>query len=222
MKVLVVEDNPRLRKSIVDYLRDEGCVTDAAGDGAEGLYKAVNWDYDVVVLDVMLPEMDGWSVLENIRQQKETPVIMLTARDELKDRVRGLDGGADDYLVKPFEMEELVARIRALSRRSEGARSPVLEVGPILVHTASRRVELNGESVELTAREYTLLELFVYKRDQVLSRDFLYERLFDENDESISNMLDVYIYKLRRKFGKQRIQTRRGQGYMLVSEPAAE
>ena len=217
MKVLIIEDNDRLRKSLLDYIRDEGFATDAAADGAEGLYKAINWDYDLVVLDVMLPELDGWEVLQRLRQAgKQMPVIMLTARDALDDRLKGLNCGADDYMVKPFEMEELVARIRASLRRNSGQGSPIMNLGPIQLNTATRTALVRGQMIMLTAREYALLEIFMTKANQVVDRDYIYEHLFDERDESVSNMLDVYIYKLRQKLGKEHLQTRRGMGYMLV------
>jgi two-component system OmpR family response regulator len=218
MKVLIVEDNHRLRKSLLDYLRDEGFAADAAADGEEGLYKALNWDYDAVLLDVTMPVFDGFAVLQRLRASgRKTPVIMLTARGELDDRVRGLDGGADDYLVKPFEMEELVSRLRSAIRRSGGSPNPVVEIGAIVLNTAMRTATVNGTPVELTAREYALMEILVMHRHEVVSRDFLYERLFDERDETVSNLLDVYIYKLRQKFGRERIRTRRGMGYQLTA-----
>lgn len=218
MKVLLVEDNDQLRKSVLDYLRDVGFAADAAADGEEGLYKALNWEYDAVVLDVMMPKLDGWQVLAKLREAgKRMPVLMLTARDQLQDRLRGLNGGADDYLVKPFEMDELVARIRSAIRRSGGAPNPVLTAGDIVLNTASRTATVGGQPVELTAREYALIEILVMRRDEVVSRDFLYERLFDERDDTLSNMLDVYIYKLRQKFGKDSIETRRGMGYQFVA-----
>jgi two-component system OmpR family response regulator len=218
MKILIVEDNERLRKSLLDYLREEGFAADAAADGEEGLYKATNWEYDALVLDVMLPVMDGFQVLKKLRLAgRKVPVIMLTARGELGDRLRGLDGGADDYLVKPFEMDELVARVRSAIRRTSDAPSPYLEVGPIKLNMANRTIFLAGRMVELTAREYALMEILALRRDEVVSREFLYERLFDERDDTMANMLDVYIYKLRQKFGKEHIQTRRGMGYQLTA-----
>jgi len=217
MKILIIEDNDRLRKSLLDYIRDEGFAADAAEDGEEGLYKAVNWEYDLIVLDVMLPKLDGWELLQRLRQAgKNMPVIMLTARDALDDRLKGLNCGADDYMVKPFEMEELVARIRATIRRSGGTGNPVLTLGPIQLNTATRPALLKGQLIMLTAREYSLLEIFMTRANTVVDRDFIYEHLFDERDESVSNMLDVYIYKLRQKLGKDHLQTRRGMGYMLV------
>lgn len=218
MKILIIEDNDHLRKSLLDYIRDEGYAADAAKDGEEGLYKALNWDYDLMVLDVMLPKLDGWEVMQKLRNaSRRIPVIMLTARDQVVDRVKGLNFGADDYMVKPFEMEELIARIGAVLRRDRGSPNPITKVGSITMNTATRTVELNGETIPLTAREYALLEIFMTHNGEVVSRDYIYEHLFDERDESISNMLDVYIYKLRQKFGKEYLQTRRGMGYMFVA-----
>ncbi|MEM6601272.1 MAG: response regulator transcription factor [Verrucomicrobiota bacterium] len=217
MKVLVIEDNDRLRKSVLDYVRDEGFAADEAADGEEGFYKATNWQYDAIILDIMLPRLDGLQVLQQLRDSgSSTPVIILTARDAVQDRVSGLNSGADDYLVKPFEMEELVARIRAAIRRAGGRPKLVLEAGPIMLHTAQRTVTLNERQVELTAREYALLEILAFRQGAVVTRDEIYEKLFDERDETMSNMLDVYIYKLRQKFGKEHIVTRRGMGYQLV------
>lgn len=217
MKVLVIEDNDRLRKSLIDYLRDDGFTADGAADGEEGLYRALNWEFDAIVLDVMIPRIDGFGVLQKIRDAGKTiPILMLTARTQLDDRLRGLNGGADDYLLKPFEMEELVARLRLAIRRTGGTPHPVIRVGPISVHTALRTAFLDDEAVELTAREYALLEILATRRDEVVSRRHLYERLFDENDDGAANMLDVYIYKLRQKFGREHIQTRRGLGYQLT------
>ncbi len=218
MKILIVEDNQRLRRSMLEYTRAEGCVADSASDGEEGLYKAMNWDYDLILLDVMMPKIDGWEMLRQIREQKDTPVILVTARDQIDDRVRGLDDGADDYLVKPFEMRELMARIRANLRRVENSPKPCLKAGDIVVNTVKRQAYFKDESVELTAREYTLLEMFMYKQNEVLSREYIYDHLFDESDETVSNMLEVYVYKLRSKFGKDSIQTRRGLGYVFMPD----
>ncbi len=223
MKALVIEDNDRLRKSLLDYLRDEGFAADASANGEEGFYKAANWDYDVIVLDVMIPMADGFEVLRKLRATgRTTPVLMLTARSGLADRLRGLNTGADDYLVKPFEMEELVARVRSVIRRSKHAPNPLIEVGPLTLDTATRTACMDGNPMTLTAREYALLELLAVHRDEVLSRELLYEKLFDERDDTLSNMLDVYIYKLRQKVGKDLIHTRRGMGYQLVAGSASE
>lgn len=213
MRLLVIEDNERLLGSLVDYLEDEGYSVDRAMDGEEGLYKALEFDYDLVVLDVMLPAMDGWTVLTRLRQKKTMPVIMLTARDEVEDRIKGLDHGADDYLAKPFAMEELVARIRAAMRRTSGNPAPRLEFGDITMDTSSRQFFLHGEAVELTAREYAVMKALVERGGRVVTREFLCDRIFDEHNDSLSNMLEVYIYKLRSKFGKDRIRTKRGVGY---------
>lgn len=219
MRVLVIEDEAALRETVVETLREEGFAADSCADGEEGLYKALHWDYDAILLDIMLPKMDGWEVLKAIRDaKKETPVMMLTARDGVEDRIKGLDQGADDYLPKPFDLAEMVARTRAIARRSAGQRTPELTVGNVSVNTSARQVTLNGESIELTAREYALTELFVRKVDEVVTRDYIYEHLFDENEDSLSNMLDVYIYKLRQKLGKDFIRTMRGHGYIVKSE----
>lgn len=223
MKILVVEDNDHLRKSLVEYLRDEGFAADGAADGQEGLYRANEWDYDGIVLDVMIPAPDGFEVLKRLRAAgNTTPVIMLTARTGLDDRLHGLDSGADDYLTKPFELAELVARIRSLARRAQRAPNPLIRIGTLDMNTASRTVTLCGGSVELTAREYALLELLALRRDEVVSREFLYEHLFDERDDTMSNMLDVYIYKLRHKLGKGVIRTRRGIGYQIADPGMAD
>lgn len=215
MRILVIEDEADLRETVVETLREEGFATDYCGDGEEGLYKALHWDYDAILLDIMLPKMDGWSVLKAIRDaHKETPVMMLTARDGVEDRIKGLDQGADDYLPKPFDLAEMVARTRAIARRSTGQRNPELDLGEVRVNTSNQTVTFKGEPVELTAREYAFTELFVRKAGEVVTRDYIYEHLFDENEDSLSNMLDVYIYKLRQKFGKGFIKTKRGAGYI--------
>lgn len=217
MKILIVEDNDRLRNTLLEHLREEGFAADAAIDGEEGFYKATNWEYDAVVLDVMMPKMDGFEVLRKLRMEGRTfPVIMLTARDQIWDRLHGLNGGADDYLTKPFELDELVARLRTAIRRSANSPNPYVEIGDIKLNTATRTAYVGSEMVILTAREYAMMEILALHKDEVVTREYLYERLFDERDESVSNMLDVYIYKLRQKFGKDRIQTRRGMGYQLV------
>jgi len=200
-----------LRKS----LEDEGYAVDTAEDGEEGLYKASVWEYDVVVLDIMLPQRDGWEVLRGIRRSKKIPVLMLTARDTVEDRVRGLDNGADDYLVKPFDMGELHARLRALIRRSVGKPSPIVEIGSVAIDTASRKVTRGGRDVILTAREYSLLELLALHRGELVSRTTIYEHLFDENDDTTSKVIEVHVSNLRKKVGKDLITTRRGLGYII-------
>ncbi len=215
MRLLVIEDEDDLRRGLEQAFREEGYAVDAAADGLEGLYKAENWDYDAIVLDVMLPSKDGWEVLGQLRKTKKTPVLMLTARDGVRNRVRGLDLGADDYLNKPFDLGELMARVRALIRRSVGAASSKLTFGPVTIDTASRTVTLNGLPVDLTAREYVLIEFLAFQRGKVVSRTELYNHLFSEEDDSLSNLLDVHVCNLRKKLGKDFIQTRRGHGYVI-------
>jgi two-component system OmpR family response regulator len=215
VRVLVVEDEPGLLEALRMSLQDEGYAVDVAEDGEEGLYKATAWDYDVVVLDIMLPRKNGWEVLRGIRRAKKMPVLMLTARDTVEDRVRGLDGGADDYLVKPFDLGELHARIRALIRRSAGKANPILEIGSVAIDTASRKVTRGGREVALTAREYSLLELLALHRGELVSRTAIYEHLFDENDDTTSKVVEVHVSNLRKKVGKDLITTRRGLGYII-------
>lgn len=217
MRILVVEDQDDLREVVGETLREESFAVDESPDGEEGLYKALNWDYDLIVLDVMMPVMDGWEVLEKLRKEKQTPVLMLTALDQVRDKVKGLNHGADDYLAKPFDLAELVARVRAVIRRNGGEHRPEVSVGRVTINTTSKTLRYDDRPVEVTAREYAMAELMIQHRGEVISRDFLYEHLFDENDESMSNMLDVYVYKLRQKFGKDFIKTRRGQGYQVDS-----
>jgi two-component system OmpR family response regulator len=215
MRLLIVEDEADLRTGLDQALREAGYAVDTAADGREGLYKAESWDYDAIVLDVMLPEMDGWEILERLRKNKKTPVLMLTARDGVSDRVRGLDKGADDYLVKPFNLSELLARVRALIRRSAGAPNPVLTFGEIAIDTGSRSVSVDSEPVTLTAREYALIEFLAFQRGKVVSRSDLYNHLFAEEDDTLSNLLDVHVCNIRKKIGKDFIQTRRGHGYVI-------
>jgi two-component system OmpR family response regulator len=215
MRVLAVEDEPDLLGSLMKALREDGYAVDGAPDGEDGLYKAESYDYDAVVLDIMLPGIDGWEVLRRLRKTKKTPVLMLTARDAVRDRVRGLDSGADDYLVKPFELPELLARLRALIRRAASKAQPQLEIGDVTIDTAARKVSRQGQEVILTAREYTLLEFLALHRGELVTRTMLYDHLFDENDDTLSNLLDVHVSNLRKKLGHEFITTRRGHGYCI-------
>lgn len=215
MRLLLIEDDPLLLKTLAANLREEGFAIDTAADGAEGLAKAREGVHDAIVLDVMLPKLDGWGVLTSLRPHQRTPVLMLTARDALPDRLRGLDGGADDYLTKPFEPDELVARLRALIRRSHGDPSPRLSAEGVELNQAARTVALDGAPVTVTAREYSLLEYLLLRRGRVVTRTELYEHLFDEDDDTLSNLLDVHVSNLRRKLGREVIRTRRGQGYII-------
>ena len=215
MRVLVVEDEPDLLRIIAQTLREDGYAVDEASDGEDGLFKARAWTYDAVVLDLLMPKLTGWEVLEQLRRTHSTPVLILTARDGVNDRVRGLDAGADDYLAKPFHLTELKARLRALIRRSTGHASCEIIVGELTIDTAAKTVTRSGEAIVLTAREFSLLELLALHRGKVVSRTKIYDHLFDENDESMSNLVDVHMSNLRKKLGKDFITTRRGQGYLL-------
>ena len=215
MRILVVEDEPDLLRNIAQALREEGYAVDTAANGEDGLFNAQSNDYDAIVLDVMMPKMDGWEVLTRLRKSKKTPVLMLTARDQSRDRVRGLDTGADDYVVKPFDLQELFARLRALIRRSAGQTRNVIEIGDVKIDVAARNVARDGEEVLLTAREYALLEYLALHRGELVTRTTLYEHLFDENDSTMSNLLDVHVSNLRKKLGAEFISTRRGHGYCI-------
>ncbi|WP_411827593.1 response regulator transcription factor [Luteolibacter sp. AS25] len=215
MKILIVEDNPDLLRSLAASLREENYAVDTAADGGEGLYLAKECDYDCIVLDGMLPVMDGWDLLAELRKLKKTPVLMLTARDAVDDRIRGLDGGADDYLVKPFDLEELLARLRALIRRASGEASRVIEIEGVEIDFAKRYISRHGMVVQVTAREYALVEYLALKRGRVVTRSELYEHLFDSEDDSISNLLDVHVSNVRKKLGPDLIVTRRGHGYLI-------
>lgn len=216
MRILVIEDDPHLLRSLAANLREENYAVDTAVDGLEGLTKAMDESYDALVLDVMMPRMNGWEVLARLRPTCKTPVLMLTAKDTVQDRVKGLDHGADDYLTKPFDIDELLARLRALIRRAAGQTHPVLEIGPLSLDTAIRLVKLSGQEVPLTAREYALLEYLALHRGQVVTRTTLYEHLFDEEDSTLSNLLDVHVSNLRKKLGTDIITTRRGHGYCIA------
>jgi two-component system, OmpR family, response regulator len=215
MRVLVVEDEPDLLTTIAQVLREDGYAVDEAADGQEGLFKATSWEYDAIVLDLLMPKLTGWQVLETLRKTHRTPVLILTARDGVNDRVRGLDGGADDYLSKPFHLVELKARLRAIIRRSVGLASSEILIGELAVDTKAKTVRRGDTQLLLTPREFSLLELLALHRGQVVSRTQIYESLFDENEDSLSNLVDVHVSNLRRKLGKDFITTRRGQGYIL-------
>ena len=219
MRLLVVEDEPDLREALKRALRENGYAVDGAADGKEGLYKAETYEYDAIVLDIMLPGLDGWELLGKLRRTRKTPVLMLTARDNVPDRVRGLDGGADDYLVKPFDLGELLARLRAVIRRSASQADSWVEIGEVVIDTAARVVTQRGVPVVLTPREYSLLEFLALHQGEVVTRTALYEHLYDENDDSLSNTLDVHVSNLRKKVGHDFITTRRGHGYCI--EPRA-
>lgn len=214
MRLLLIEDEADLRAGLSRSLRDEGYAVDEAPNGQEGLYKALNTEYDAIILDLLIPVLNGWDVLQKIRTSaRSTPVLILTACDQTADRVRGLDAGADDYLIKPFDIEELLARVRALIRRGTHAPCTRLEWNGISIDTAARKVLQNGLSVDLTPREFALLEYLAVHRGTVLSRTQLYEHLFDEKEDTLSNLLEVHISHIRKKLGADVIMTRRGAGY---------
>ncbi len=215
VRILLVEDEIDLLRSVARALREEGYAVDTAENGEDAAFKIQSWDYDLVALDVMIPGIDGWELLRRLRRTKKTPVIMLTARDTVGDRVRGLDGGADDYLTKPFDLTELLARIRALIRRGAGQAESRLELGDVHLDLATRVVSHRGEPIALTAREYALVEYLALHRGRVVTRTTLYEHLFDENDSSLSNLLDVHVSNVRKKLGRTFIITRRGHGYCI-------
>jgi DNA-binding response OmpR family regulator len=215
MRLLIIEDEPDLLESLAEALREDGYAVDTAMDGEDGLSKAIYAEYDAVVLDVMLPGMSGFTVLEKLRLKKKTPVLILTARSATPDRVRGLDAGADDYLPKPYELPELLARIRALIRRTTGNASAVISIDDVLIDLAAHTVTKAGVPVPLTARELALVEYLAQHRGRVITREQLYEHLFDENDDTLSNLLDVHVSHLRKKLGHDFVTTRRGLGYVV-------
>jgi two-component system, OmpR family, response regulator len=223
MRVLLVEDEIKMSRAIRRGLEREGYAVDAALDGNDGLHRATEWDYDAIVLDVMLPGLDGLEVCRRLRRAGHwAPVLMLTARDGVADRIRGLDVGADDYLVKPFAFGELLARLRALVRRGARERPAVLEVGDLVLDPAAHTATLSGRPVLLSTREFALLEFMMRNAGQVLSRPAILEHVWDYNYDGMSNVVDVYVGYLRRKLeqppGQVRIRTVRGVGYGL--EPA--
>jgi DNA-binding response OmpR family regulator len=220
VRVLLIEDHKPLVRNLQRGLEEEGFAVDTALDGEEGGYKAKTAEYDVIILDLMLPKVDGLTLLQNWRRAGlKTHVLVLTARGGIDDKVRGLDLGADDYLTKPFQLEELLARLRALVRRTHHIKDPVLRVHDLEIDTAGRTVKRGGQPIRLTPREYALLEFLAFHRGKVVSRSMIWEHLYDENDENTSNVVDVYIRYLRNKIDKgfepPLIITRWGEGYLL-------
>lgn len=220
VRLLLVEDNRRLSESLRKALVEDGYAVDAAFDGVEAEELASFTPYDLIVLDVMLPRRDGIQVCRGLRERRiNTPVLMLTARDGLDDRVLGLDSGADDYLVKPFEIKELRARLRALSRRGSGDKSAVLTVGDLSMDPATHLVQRGSDELDLTAKEYALLEFLMRNKDRVLSRTIISEHIWDYNFDTGTNLIDVYVNHLRNKvdsgFEIKLIQTVRGVGYVM-------
>jgi len=220
MRILLIEDSKRLQESIARGLRHSGYAVDISGDGKQGLIYAQTSDYDVVVLDLMLPVIDGLSVLRQLRAKNvSTHILILTAKDTLEDRVRGLQLGADDYLIKPFAFDELLARIQALVRRQHSIKSPTIEIGDVRIDTAARRISRAGAPIDLTLREYALLEYLIARRGKPVSRLELEEHIYDERKHVMSNAVDSAVCTLRGKLEAAGcppiIQTRRGIGYVI-------
>jgi DNA-binding response OmpR family regulator len=219
MRVLIVEDNDLLRDSLLRGLREAGFSVDVAADGTDGLWLAETGDYDVIVLDLMLPGIDGLSLLSSLREKrKHTHVLILTAKDTVEDRIAGLNLGADDYVVKPFAFQELLARVNALVRRRYRQKSPTIVLGNIELDTTRKTVARQGTPVDLTPREYALLEYLAFRTGEVVTRMEIWEHLYEYESSATSNVVDVFIKRLREKLGPQLIQTRRGQGYVLAVE----
>jgi len=222
MRILLIEDEPRMAGMIARGLRESSYAVDVAPSGEAGLFQSSINRYDIVILDVVLPILSGLEVCRRMRQDGlNAPILMLTARDSVDDMVAGLDSGADDYLTKPFEFKELLARLRALSRRTNQVRPATLRVSDLVLNTSDHSVFRGGRPINLTAKEYALLEFFMIRAGTVLSREAISEHVWDENFDSFSNTIDVYVRRLRRKidegFDRPLIQTRRGEGYILTA-----
>lgn len=219
MRLLVVEDDPDLNRQLVAALTDAGYAVDTAKDGEEGHYLGETEPYDAVILDLGLPVLDGVSVLEKWRRaEKKMPVLILTARDRWSDKVQGFDAGADDYVAKPFHMEEVLARVRALLRRSAGHATSEISCGSLLLDTKSARVTVDGHAIKLTSLEFRLLAYLMHHKGKVVSRTELVEHLYDQDFDRDSNTIEVFVGRLRKKLGVDVLRTIRGMGY-CVSEP---
>ena len=223
MKILVVEDEPKAGDYLVKGLQESGYVADLARNGVDGLALALEHDYELIVLDVMLPQLDGWSVLARLRERKQTPVLFLTARDDVVDRVKGLELGADDYLVKPFAFAELLARVKTLMRRGPVREAEVIRLADLEIDVLRRRVSRQSNRIELTAKEFALLHLLAQRQGEVLSRTQIASMVWDMNFDSDTNVVDVAIRRLRAKvddpYTTKLIQTVRGMGYLLEERP---
>lgn len=216
MRVLVVEDDKDLNRQIKDALEEAGYVVDTAGDGEEGHFLGDTEPYDCVILDIGLPLMDGISVLQRWRADgRAMPVLILTARDRWNDKVAGIDAGADDYVTKPFHIEEMLARVRALIRRAAGHASSELVCGPLVVDTRTSRATIDGKALKLTSHEYRLLSYLIHHQSEIVSRSELIEHLYDQDFDRDSNTVEVFVGRLRRKMGHDLIETVRGLGYRL-------
>ncbi len=226
MRILLVEDDRRIARFVAKGLREQAYAVDVVGNGDEASYKLSINDYDAVILDVMIPGRDGFQVCRELRASGiAAPVIMLTARDTVQDRITGLDSGADDYLTKPFAVTELLARLRALLRRGRVVRPATISVADLVLDTGAQRATRNGKTLALTTKEYALLEYLAREAGRVVSRAEIAEHVWDENFDPLTNLIDVHINRLRRKvdngFSKKLIHTRRGAGYMLAAADQA-
>lgn len=220
MRILLIEDSKRLQRSLAMGLKKAGYRIDVTGDGEDGLWFAESYDYDVIILDLMLPKLDGLTILRRLREQEKTVhVLILTAKDTVQDRVEGLQSGADDYLVKPFAFEELLARVQALVRRRYGIKKPFIPIGHLQIDTTKRMVTQKAKAIELPPREYALLEFLAMRKGTVVSRREIEEHIYDERVEPMSNVIDAAICSLRKKIDKpgkpSLIKTRRGMGYII-------
>lgn len=219
MKILVVEDEPRLGEQILETLENNGWVPELSKDGIDALYRATSEEWDAIVLDLGLPKLDGLTVLKGIRDENiNTPVVILSARDTLSQRVEGLNAGADDYLTKPFEMVELTARLRAQLRRASGNASPVMQIGDLSLDTRSSKVLWQGQAVSLTALEYKVVAYFMHNPEKVISRTELVEHIYKQDFDRDSNTIEVFIGRIRKKIAPKIIKTVRGLGYQLNAE----
>ena len=218
MRILIAEDNPVLLKQLVRALREQSYAVDTSQDGEEAIYKLENWPFDLAILDIMMPKLDGLEVLQKLRETRNTPVILLTARDAINDRVRGLDLGADDYLSKPFEMSELLARVRSILRRSKNISTPNLKLGDVEIDTNASKVSRLGQEISLTSMEYAICLNLGMNANKIISSQDLLDAVLDENDDSLSNSLNVHIFNIRKKLGKDFIKTIRGRGFSIDSK----
>lgn len=216
MKILVVEDEPRLGEQIIETLENTGWIPELSQDGIDALYRATSEEWDAIVLDLGLPKLDGLTVLKSIRDENiNTPVIILSARDTLTQRVEGLNAGADDYLTKPFEMIELIARIRSQLRRASGNASPIMQIGDLSLDTRSSKVMWQGQAMSLTALEYKVVAYFMHNPEKVISRTELVEHIYKQDFDRDSNTIEVFIGRIRKKIAPKVIKTVRGLGYRL-------
>ena len=223
MRVLIVEDDKDLNRQLAEAFSEAGYAVDKALDGEEGHFLGDTETYDAIILDIGLPQMDGITVLENWRREGRTaPVLILTARDRWNDKVAGIDAGADDYVSKPFHIEEVLARVRALIRRAAGHAASELQCGPVLLDTRTSKVTVDGNPVKLTSHELRLLSYLMHHQDKVISRTELTEHLYDQDFDRDSNTIGVFVGRLRKKIGTEIIETVRGLGYRLTSPGSTE